>query len=160
MGERQRDRETQGFRETEIHAQAMCVRRQTFMPSVRGECAATDCGSRAAARDDAFMHVLVIANVIKMPFNRMRHVVVLDQAIDDRGREASDCGSRAGARNRDSNDFCVERVSTHELIAPCTHGASRMSSARRRSPGVTTGAQSLVGSARRNPHRGRCVRVL
>ena len=45
-------------------------------------------------------------------------------------------------------------------IRPCTHGASRMSSARRRSPGVTTGAQSLVGSARRNPHRGRCVRVL
>ena len=39
-------------------------------------------------------------------------------------------------------------------------GASRMSSARRRSPRITTGAQSLVGSARRNPHRGRCVRVL
>ena len=32
-----RDRETQGFRETEIHAQATCVRRRTFMPSVRGE---------------------------------------------------------------------------------------------------------------------------
>ena len=45
-------------------------------------------------------------------------------------------------------------------IRPRTQGASRMSSARCRSPGFAAGAQSLVGSARRNPHRGRCVRVL
>ena len=43
---------------------------------------------------------------------------------------------------------------------PCTQVASRMSSPRRRGPGITTGAQSLVGSARRNPHRGRCDRVI
>ena len=71
---------------------------------------------------------------------------VASEPIDDRGREASDCGSRAvrgcmqnkrsvevaslydklpmrlttvgvGARNKASNDFRVERVSTHELIA-------------------------------------------
>ena len=45
-------------------------------------------------------------------------------------------------------------------IRPRTQGASRMSSARCRSPGFAAGAQSLVGSARRNPHRGRCVRVI
>ena len=45
---------------------------------------------------------------------------VASEPIDDRGREASDCGSRAvrvGARNKASSDFRVERVSTHELIA-------------------------------------------
>ena len=35
--------------------------------------AASDCVSRADARDDAFKNALVIASVIKMPFNRINH---------------------------------------------------------------------------------------
>ena len=64
------------------------------------------------------MHLLVIASVIKMPFNRMRHVVVLDQSIDDRVRAATDCGSRAAARDGalasmrgGGDDFCSVTVS-------------------------------------------------
>ena len=68
--------------------------------------AASDCVSRADARDDAFKNALVIASVIKMPFNRINHAtcaVARDVRrclieIDDRGRAASDCGSRAAAR--------------------------------------------------------------
>ena len=69
--------------------------------------AASDCVSRADARGDAFKNALVIARVIKMPFNRINHAscaVARDVRhclveIDDRGRAASDCGPRADARD-------------------------------------------------------------
>ena len=93
-----------------------------------------------------------------MPFNRMRHVVVIDQSIDDRVRAATDCGSRAAARDvafaivRDGgDDFCsvtasiaAQTVNRRSRIA-FVAAAARRDRSKARQPRCGEGALVVAG---------------
>ena len=65
----------------------------------------------ARGRSGRSLHdVSAIASVIKMPFNRMRHVVVIDQSIDDRVRAATDGKLVGGCPPRDCALDCISRA--------------------------------------------------